>query len=400
MRKVYIPASLGTILPVFLRKLWKKRMMKHAFQRGLLAMALALGVPTSTAKTTGPTTDMRSAQVQSAQGEIFYYAAHDARPPAGSAPWLKADQQDHWIRDYMSYEYRGLERVIHDLDLARIDRDEIEAFQQTLRTERRADDRRLMTAVLAVHETLPPEEFAKGVSSYVGYRPFANDAYLLRHIHDDAHLRELFFDRRRLLEETRRLQTRTNHPRSDDEGRLYNETPELKSLDSLNLVRLNLLLRALQDATVRYTLRDIVADDLANRRTEFGGVMYIDDVHHVRFQQVAGREGNNSSYAGEYYLPLLHALGTFHLHATGGGNDHRYSGPSVPDLRVARMTNTTGVVVTLLGQSRTNYMLGVDFYYVDPRMYNDLPIDRTNPVELSTRTVHVVDMGVFMVRKR
>ncbi len=359
-------------------------------------MALALGVPTATAMTKDPTTDIRPTQ----EDIIPHYRSHRIWPFAEEDPWLGSGQQSHWVRDYMGYDYRGLEGVIYDLDRAGIGKEELEAFQQTLSTGRNADERRLMTAVLAVHGALPPEEFVADASDHIGYRPFASDAYLLRQIHDDEQLRELFFDRARLLEETRGLQAQVHHPREDDEGRLYDETPDLESLDSLNLVRLNLLLRAVRDAQVQQDIGSIVAGDLANTRTEFGGLVYHDDAHHVRFQPVTGVEWGNGSYVGQYYWPLLSALGTFHLHALGNGTSHHYSGPSVPDLRVARMTNTTGVVITLLERSGTAYAVNVDFYYIDARTYNDLPISESNPVELSPRTVRVVDMGIINVRKR
>ncbi len=383
-------------------------MMAHALRRGLLTIALTVGVPTATEATKDRTTDIRPAQEETIQHDegttqqVMLFSRN--RPlvpsPAEHAPWFDAGQQSHWLRGYMGFEYRGLERIMYDLDRAGISRGELEEFQRTLRTNRHEEERRLMTSVLAVHGALPPEGFVRDVSYAIGYRPFANDAYLLRRIHDDPQLRSLLFDRERLLDETRRLQTQTHHPRSDDEGRLYDETPDLESLDSLNLVRLNILLRALQDEEVHRSIGNIVSADLANTRTELGGLLYHDDTHHVRFQPVRGNEYSNHSYAGQYYRPLIRALGTFHLHATGSDDVHRYSGPSVPDLRVARTTNTTGVVITHIGGTARAHTVNIDFFYVDARTYNDDPVSAQNPVELSPRTVRVVDMGVFTVRRR
>lgn len=379
--------------------------MNGLLKGGLLALALALGVPgTSTHTTRNSTTVTHSIECIVSKEETMHIhmdGIHD--PGADTALTLAPEDQIqdiHWVREYMGYEYRGLERVIHEVDLAGIDLDELQEFQRMFQSGRTAHQRRLMTSLLLVHGSRPSDSFARQAADYIGFHPFANDAYLLHAIEEDQELRVLFFNRVQLLRDTREMLPDIRVPRRDNGGRLYTETPNLDTLDSLNLLRLNLYLKAVNEPLVQDRIRDIVSADLANTRTEFGGMTFLDGGHYVRFQPVNGKEYSNGSYAGQYYRPLIGSLGTFHLHATGSGNDHRYSGPSVPDLRAARITNTTGFVITLLEQSDRHYRLGMDFYYVDPRTYNDRPISASNPIELSPRTVRVVDIGMFSVRNR
>jgi hypothetical protein len=132
----------------------------------------------------------------------------------------------------------------------------------------------------------------------------------------------------------------------------------------IDLVACNLALRMLDDPAVRATLFDIGDRDQQDRRTEYGGVVRIDDAGNWQVVEVRARvTGSDTRFEApqdlfdQGYTALFH----FHLHAQDYENGS-YAGPHMGDFAYANSTRANCLVFTFIRRDTMN----ADFYRHGP----------------------------------
>jgi hypothetical protein len=132
----------------------------------------------------------------------------------------------------------------------------------------------------------------------------------------------------------------------------------------IDLVACNLALKMLDDPAVRATLFDIGDRDQQDRRTEYGGVVRIDDAGNWQVVEVRPRiTGSDTRFEApqdlfdQGYTALFH----FHLHAQDYENGS-YAGPHMGDFAYANSTRANCLVFTFIRRDTMN----ADFYRHGP----------------------------------
>ncbi len=213
----------------------------------------------------------------------------------------------------------------------------------------------------------------------LGRRPHANDIALLGRVARDDELKALLFDRDALLEKAGVIYARASKERvkfgSPVPDPTYTERPSREALDNLALLRLVLLDRTLADPKARAELGQIVARDIQDKSTEYGGLLLFEKEGSDRlvFNHVRSISEDDGSYMSPLSAFLSGGAMTYHLHALD--EDHSpYSGPSGrrgqdgADWGYVRSFGGTDVVVTTCGRSQEHpdqLLVNVDMYYYD-----------------------------------
>lgn len=211
----------------------------------------------------------------------------------------------------------------------------------------------------------------------MGRRISSNDLPLVAAISKSQELQELLRDRRRLLAEAAEIYTLPEIARtggvSISSG--YTERPPLSDLDSMSLLRLVVLHRALKEKRTLAEIGAIVARDIQDKRTEYGGQILLGNGT-LHFNNVRSTSESDGSYSNSLSSLLNGGLMSFHLHALTE-NEPGYAGPSgnpqtaaFGDWSVARSFRRTDVVLTTLGpvEGSTNELwINVDMYYVNDK---------------------------------
>lgn len=127
-----------------------------------------------------------------------------------------------------------------------------------------------------------------------------------------------------------------------------------------DLQKIHLVQRALEGPEVRMQLARFVRDDLADPKTELGGVVRLVDGRATFDGQNGSGGGNNAFVAGASFDPF-EALASFHFHALDAHGDRDAAGPSPghgADLATAHALQLDGFVFTLVAKDRVN----VDYF--------------------------------------
>lgn len=132
----------------------------------------------------------------------------------------------------------------------------------------------------------------------------------------------------------------------------------------IDLVAANLALRMLADPAVAARLFDIADRDQQDRRTEYGGVVRIDDSGSWDVVEVRPRvTGSDTRFEApqELFDQGYTALFHFHMHAQSFENGS-YAGPHMGDFAYAGSTRANCLVLTFIRRDTMN----VDFYRHGP----------------------------------
>ena len=193
----------------------------------------------------------------------------------------------------------------------------------------------------------------------------------------DPKLERLLFDREALEAEAWTIHIKTPRYRSmknEDEREPpgYFERDRIAELDNLSLVRLSLLKRTLEDPKALEELGKIIAKDIADKNTEYGGILPFQG-DRLRFNGVSSLSDTDEAYASPLNGFLHGGIMTYHLHALEE-NMSQYSGPSGSpksgggDWSNAKFMDGTDVVITPCGKvedSPNELWVNVDMYYYD-----------------------------------
>ena len=195
-----------------------------------------------------------------------------AQDPAG---FEQASPNTGWVRDVFNHDYFGIEDLTREVNSVGITRMEYYDLRTTGYETRSGREERLLNALVVASDLAPRPEFVQRVEEYIGRQATINDIYLIRSIQDSHEIRNIFFDRSALEQEVSSLLRNTNHvDRGDDEGRVYDERPDLSTIDSLNLLRADMTLLAMRNEMVRNQVGGIIYSDLEDSVSEYGGVTY------------------------------------------------------------------------------------------------------------------------------
>ncbi|MBW2981696.1 hypothetical protein KY343_02340 [Candidatus Woesearchaeota archaeon] len=203
-----------------------------------------------------------------------------------------------------------------------------------------------------------------------------NDIVLIDLIESDEELKGLYNDRERLEKELQGIYEREpvlrtwknkENPLPED----YSERNPLEDFSTLDLIRIYILDKAMQDPEVIKTISDGIQRDLFEfKGTELGGTFeYADGKANFKVavprEYVKGScEFTNGSYSHSYNGFNNRGVSTFHFHACKE-DDSEISGPSCGDLSVSMKYRVSDVVITALGQEGDNMKINVDFYAAD-----------------------------------
>lgn len=133
-----------------------------------------------------------------------------------------------------------------------------------------------------------------------------------------------------------------------------------KELTWGDLAAISLLRQGLQVPQVRTHLFDFADRDLADRTTEFGGIIRLDGQGRFEVVEYPPRvRGSDVRFEAsqEMFDAGYTALSHFHYHAQAYEN-HRYSGPHIGDFTYSDATGVNGLVLTFVSRNRMN----ADYY--------------------------------------
>jgi hypothetical protein len=225
----------------------------------------------------------------------------------------------------------------------------------------------------------------------LGQHLVAHDIFLLDIVARTPDLRALLLDRQRLLADAEEIYASSSLQRANLDVVIpdYTERPPLLDLDSLALMRLVILKRALADQTVLTEIGRVVARDISDTSTEYGGQILWRDTG-AYFNSVRSTSIDNGSYGNTINKFLNGGLMSFHLHALSS-NESAFAGPSGDPLNpqhggdwgFVRTSRITDVVITTTGYSdieQTSLQINVDMYYID-----------------TEGRYHVIDLGLYRV---
>lgn len=218
----------------------------------------------------------------------------------------------------------------------------------------------------------------QAICERLGSRMRATDMPLLAAVTPDPALRELLLDRPALLDAARAIEARPPLFRRLLDGfvpeRGYTERPPLEQLDSLALLRIVLIDRALRDEKVLRQIGAIAARDIADTSTEYGGAVLMREGRIV-FNNVESLSVQDGAFHSPLSGFLAGGLMTFHLHALAEDTSD-YAGPSGKrtdrtgggDWGCARHFGGTDVVITACGRDPDvpeRLRVNLDLYYYD-----------------------------------
>lgn len=211
----------------------------------------------------------------------------------------------------------------------------------------------------------------------LGRRTSSNDVFLLNVVAKTPAIRRLLFDRRALLAEAKIIYKSEPlfRKKLDFSSVNYTERPPLDKMDSLALLRLVLLARALKDEKIRAQLGDVVCRDIVDKNTEYGGQVLWNGSG-VYFNHVRSISRENGSYGNALNQFFDGGVMNFHLHALEHDNSE-YAGPSGNpfgtdggDWTVSRLLRSTDIVVTTAGfvdKTEKELWVNLDMYYIDDK---------------------------------
>lgn len=158
----------------------------------------------------------------------------------------------------------------------------------------------------------------------------------------------------------------------------YTERPLLDNLPKLQLLRLYLLKKALDDEKFLKSVGEIVVRDLGKKDTEIGGGFYFNKKSGIEIREIMSLSTDNEAYTNQKDAKFNGTIFTFHCHITQP-DCSEYSGPSgylggmMGDISSAESSNTTGVVITGMGypkdkngnEIKNKLIVNFDLYFVD-----------------------------------
>ncbi len=156
------------------------------------------------------------------------------------------------------------------------------------------------------------------------------------------------------------------HAHRSDRAAEYSEAfgDHVDRLSTSDLMRIDALLDALDDPSVRAAVLDQIAADVANENSELGGVFVVEGGA-PRFVPLAPDDAaaSNNEFAFPSAVDPYAAIVTVHLHAVGhtegtnAGPSSAYDG-RIADRGVSRSTGKSDLVIADLGDGR----FGADYY--------------------------------------
>lgn len=257
----------------------------------------------------------------------------------------------------------------------------------------------------------------------LGEKISVNDLYLIIECLKNPELKELLFNKDAMIKE---LASMYNLPESkrmriDEaaamerrikeggdkvqiEGKIreikasYTERPPLNDLPKIQLLRLVLLKRALDNPSFTDKVGAIVSADFKDKGSEYGGIIDIGANGALRIEAVDSSSTSNGAYENDLYYYLAQGIARFHCHAVD--DSELYTGPSgwlgcpQGDIDNADYGNFTGVVITPKGhpkdkdgkEDETKIIVNIDLYFVD----------KNNPGKPVAR---IIDMGDRVINR-
>lgn len=216
----------------------------------------------------------------------------------------------------------------------------------------------------------------KDMKGELGKKISSNDISLLTTVSRTPGLKELLFDRKKLIAEAGKIYDEKSLERTErnfDSKKVYTERPSLGDMDSISLLRLVLLKRALEDPGVLGKLGEIISRDMQDTTTEYGGEVLWNGTG-LYFNNVDSTARFDGAYNNALTRLLEGGFMSFHLHALVP-DESKFAGPSGDpwaalggDWGCARVYRATDVVITTAGfanDKTEELLINVDMYYVD-----------------------------------
>ena len=256
----------------------------------------------------------------------------------------------------------------------------------------------------------------------IGEKVTANDLILISEILKDQDFKELLFDRDDLeeslehtydskeysrlhIDQVVSLQTAAKNSKPESKKKRlilkskklkeeYSERPPLVELSNLQLLRLYLFQKSMQDPDFIKEMGRIVSEDIENKSTEYGGTISFENKK-IGFNSVKSHSEFNGAYMNRKYRFLINGIATFHLHALEKDNS-KFSGPSGwlnangGDIASADFYDSTDLVITTMGhpkdpsknEIKDKLIVNIDMYYVDKRR---------------NKKLRIIDMGAHII---
>lgn len=148
------------------------------------------------------------------------------------------------------------------------------------------------------------------------------------------------------------------------EGHTESLAMQRDKLNWIDLAAIRLAVDMVERPAIRAQLFDIADRDYQDRKTEYGGVVRIDDDGEYRMIEIRPRvQGSDSRYEApqEVFDQGYTAIFHFHLHAQSFENG-LYAGPHMGDFAYANSTRANCLVFSFVKQSQLN----ADFYRHGP----------------------------------
>lgn len=218
-----------------------------------------------------------------------------------------------------------------------------------------------------------------------------NDLPLLVKISNNPDFEKLLFDRQQMIKELQPILKIA--PSLRKKGDVYNERPSLENLPSIQLFRLYLLKKALENKDFLQTVAKTGLQDYEDTKTEYSGIITLNQNNELFMKNIKTIKSGSDGTSILAYDPCFSggAL-VFHYHALKDNDNYNYSGPSGSadgvggDIPSARITGNTGMVITLIRQNDKEIEFNFDLYWVDNS-------DPKNP------QAYVFDMGNRIIPK-
>lgn len=154
----------------------------------------------------------------------------------------------------------------------------------------------------------------------------------------------------------------------------YTERPPLDKLPSLQLLRLYLLKKALENEKFLTTIKRIVFEDIKDKTREHGAKLYIDDNGNLEIKEIMSKKGNDCEYSPDWKDWLDNAVILAHLHALKIDNETGSPSGYIGALRNDFLfTGASGLVISACGitDDFANIKINPDFYFTTMNKKND-----------------------------